>query len=386
MRIIIVGFGRMGTQVIRLLAGQGHEIVVIDKDRGALERTRQAEGAKVLIGDATDPDLLREAVADKADVLMALTREENTNLMVAQIARVGFHIPKVIAMVYDPARETSFRSGGIETLMITVTGAQLLVNQIAGESVPARPSLAEPATTAPASKPASVHVPERPDPGAGPYYVIIVGGGKVGYYLGRTLLAQGHEITVIEDDPGIFALVSNQLDCPVILGDGSSSAVLEKAGTSRCDVFVAVTNHDHDNLIACEVAKREFGVRKTVARVKNPKNEAIMQQLGVDVTVSSTAIISSLIESELPTHKIRTLLNLRAGHLEIMEYVLDGSSPVIGRPIKQLTMPPNCNIVTILRQGDAVVPRGDTVFRSDDVVLALAALSDEPSLRKLLLG
>jgi trk system potassium uptake protein TrkA len=154
----------------------------------------------------------------------------------------------------------------------------------------------------------------------------------------------------------------------------------------RCDIFVAVTNHDQDNLIGCQVAKRDFGVGKTIARVKNPKNEFVMQQLGVDVTVSSTAIISSLIESEVPQHKIRMLLSLRAGQLEIMEYVLDGSSPVVGRQLKELTMPPNCNIVTILRDSTAVVPRGETAFQQNDIVLALADLADEPHLRKLLLG
>ncbi|OFV91140.1 MAG: hypothetical protein A3H28_06840 [Acidobacteria bacterium RIFCSPLOWO2_02_FULL_61_28] len=223
-------------------------------------------------------------------------------------------------------------------------------------------------------------------PASGPYYVVIMGGGKVGYYLGRTLLEEGHEATVIESNPEIFELVSRQLDCPVIFGDGSTHAILEKAGASRCDVFVGVTNHDEDNLIGCQVAKREFGVPKTVARVKNPKNEWVMQQLGVDVTVSSTAIISSLIESELPTHKIRTLLSLRAGQLEIMEYVLDGTSPVVGHQLKELIMPPHCNIVTILRDGSAVVPRGETAFQNNDNVLALADLADEPHLRKLLLG
>ena len=155
---------------------------------------------------------------------------------------------------------------------------------------------------------------------------------------------------------------------------------------SRCDIFVAVTNHDQDNLIGCQVAKRDFGVPKTIARVKNPKNESVMEQLGVDVTVSSTAIISSLIETEVPTHKIRMLLRLRAGQLEIMEYVLDGNSPVVGHQIKDLTMPPHCNIVTILRGGTAVVPRGDTAFENSDTVLALTDLADEPQLRKLLLG
>jgi len=386
MKIIIVGYGRVGTQVFRLLAHKNHSIVILDKDRTILEKTAEESGVRVLIGDAVDPDLLRQAGADKADVLLALTREENTNLMVAQIARVAFNVPKVVALVYDPQREKSFHAAGVEALTLTVTGAQLLAAEIEGPSDAAPSPLPNVAPAPPVAEQLPLPVEPREAATAGPYYVIIMGGGKVGYYLGRTLLEEGHEITVIEASPEVFALVSKQLDCPVIQGDGSTYAALERAGAFRCDVFVAVTNHDQDNLIACEVAKREFGVPKTIARVKNPKNEWIMHRLGVDVTVSSTAIISSLIESELPTHKIRTLLSLRAGQLEIMEYVLDGNSPALGHQLKELRMPPNCNIVTILRQGSAVVPRGDTAFENHDVVLALADLADEPHLRKLLLG
>ena len=387
MKIILVGYGRLGMQAVKLLAGQNHSLVVIDKDRNAAEKSISEDaGIRVLVGDAVDPDLLREAGAEKADVLLALTRQENTNLMAAQIARIVFNVPKTIAVVYDPQREKSFQAAGIDTLKITVTGAEILASKIVALSPsPREVSTASHAPPSP-SKPLSIPVPERSAAGAGPYYVIIVGGGKVGYYLCRTLLDEGHETTIIEADPRTFDIVSDQLDCPVIQGDGSTYAVLEKAGTSRCDVFVAVTNHDSDNLIACEVAKREFGVAKTIARVKNPKNERIMQQLGVDVTVSSTALISSLIESEMPIHKIRTLLSLRAGHLEIMEYVLDDQSPVISHQIKDVTMPSNCNIVTIIRRGNPLVPRGDTAFETSDVVLVLTELATEPQLRKLLLG
>ena len=382
MKIIVVGYGRVGTQVVRMLRGQDHSIVVIDRNRSALEKAVEDAHVKVLIGDCTDPDMMRKAGAEGADVLLALTREENTNLMAAQIARVAFRIPKAIAMTYDPQREQSFHAAGIDTMQITVSGAELLVSQMGLQSALAEMKPGQ----APRHSSTGASVSLRPFPASGPYYVIIMGGGRVGYYLGRTLLEQGHEIALVESDSEIYGMVSRQLDCPVILGDGSSHSVLEKAGAKRCNVFVAVTNHDQDNLIGCQVAKREFGVPKTIARVKNPKNEALLQQLGVDVTVSSTAIISSLIESELPAHKIRMLLSLRAGQLEIMEYVLDGSSPVVGHQLKELTMPANCNIVTILRDGGAVVPRGDTSFEKGDMVLALADLTDEPHLRKLLLG
>ena len=386
MNIIIVGYGRVGTQVLQLLGTKNHSIVIVDKNRGVLNRTVEEAGVRVLIGDAVDPDLLRQAGAEKADVLLALTREENTNLMVAQTARVVFKVPKVMALVYDAERERSFHACGISALTLTLTAAQLLAARIDGGGL-AMPELLhewkdEPIPAGSEYAP----VPLRPLPTSGRYYAVIMGGGRVGYYLGRTLLEEGHEITLIESNAEIFGMVSRQLDCPVLFGDGTTHAIQEKAGMSRCDIFVAVTNHDQDNLIGCQVAKRDFGVAKTIARVKNPKNESVMHQLGVDVTVSSTAIISSLIESEVPTHKIRMLLSLRAGQLEIMEYVLDGSSPAVGRQIKDLTMPPNCNIVTILRDGVAVVPRGDTAFQNADIILALADLADEAQLRKLLLG
>jgi trk system potassium uptake protein TrkA len=367
--------------VVRLLRGQDHSIVVIDKNRSALERAVEDAHVRVLTGDSTDPDILHRAGAEGADVLLALTREENTNLVTAQIGRVAFGIPKSIAMIYDPQREVSFRATGIDTLQITVSGAELLVSRMGLASEPAKEAASR--RTGALEK---IPVPVRPFAASGPYYVIIMGGGRVGYYLGRTLLEQGHEVTLVEQDPEIFGMVSRQLNCPVLLGDGSTHAQLEKAGARRCNVFVAVTNHDYDNLIGCQVAKREFGVSKTISRVKNPKNEELMRKLGVDVTVSSTAIISSLIESELPAHKMRTLLSLHSGQLEIMEYVLDGSSPVVGQQLKDLTMPPQSSVVTILRNGSAIVPRGETAFETSDTVLALTDLADEPHLRKLLLG
>ncbi|MSO18966.1 MAG: hypothetical protein EXQ56_00640 [Acidobacteria bacterium] len=381
MKIIVVGYGRVGTQVVKLFASQGHSVVVIDKSRAALERAQYGNNVTFLTGDSVDPDILGRAGAENADAVVALTRDENTNLMVTQIAKMNFKVPKVVAMVYDPSRDHSFKAAGITTLKIAEEGAELLASQMGVFAPPAvvqawGDSLEE----LPPSKPL------RQLRAKGPYYAIIMGGGRVGYFLGRTLLEEGHEICMLENNPETFTLVSTQLECPILQGDGSSYHILEKAGAARADLFIAVTNHDQDNLIGCEVAKREFGVPKTISRVKNPKNEWIMQQLGVDVTVSSTAIISNLIESELPIHKIRTLLNLRVGGLEIMEYALDATSPAVGHQLKELTMPPNCSIVTILRGNTAVVPRGDTAFESGDMVLTLTDMADEPALRKLLLG
>ena len=387
MHIICIGYGRLGTQVVRVLDTQKHKVVVIDKERSALERRDRDLHARFLFGNAIDEDLLREAGAEHADALFALTRDENTNLMAAQVARIVFNIPRIIAVVYDPAREETYRAAGIETLPITVAGAEYLVRRL--EEMPEHKVSLKEAWERAQGHGVTAPVP-TPPPGARPpdqpFYVVVLGGGRVGYFLTKALRANNIEVTIIEASQKIFDLVTRQVDCPVILGDGSATAIQEQAGVSRANVFVAVTNHDHDNLIACQIAKQRFGVPKTIARVKNPRNEMVMQRLGVDVTVSSTAILTDIIQSELPTSRMRTVLNLRTGGLELMEYHLDSDSPVAGKTLRELKIPADCNLITVMRKGETIIPRGDTVLEKGDTVFALVKLPAEPALRKFLLG
>ena len=383
MKVIVIGYGRVGSQFVKKIDTQAHEVVVIDKERAILDRSNPVKGVRVLIGNALDEDLLREAGADGADVMMALTRDENTNLMIAQIARVVFDVPKVIAVVYDPQREAFFHEAGIETLAITVVGADLLAGQLGGASggpgqitEPGRPAVQ-----------ASARVPLRPlEAQDGSFYIIILGGGLVGFYLARALLRSGHEVTIIEKDPSTYDLVSQQIDCPVLVGDGSSVAVLERAGASRANVMCAVTNHDQDNLIACQVAKFRFGIPKTIARVKNPKNEAVMRRLGVDTTVSSTAVITTVIENELPSTPVRTLAYLGSCGAGILEYRLTPASPVVGKQARQLKLPPHCSVVSILRGGEALTSLDSAVLAAGDTLVALVEQAQEAAMRKVLLG
>ncbi len=384
MRIIVVGFGRVGTQLVQQIDTKEHEVIVIDQERHLADHPLASVPTRLMIGNAIDAEILRDAGIEDADVLFATTRDENTNLMVAQMARLVFNVPKVIAMIYDPRREMSYNEAGIETFCLTLAGAEYLASQISGAPV---------ADLKGAWKKVhdemlrQVKEPVKSVATQGKnYYIIILGGSLVGYYLARNLISKGHEVTIIEDDPEKYNIIIHQIDCNVIFGDGSTTPILEQAGANRADVFVAVTNHDHDNLIACQVAKSRFGVKKTIARVKNPRNEPILQRLGVDVTVSSTGIIAQMIERELPMSTIKTLLNFKAGQLEIVEYDLEEKSPVIGKRIRDLTMPKDSNIVTILRNTDAVVPRGDTLFSRDDVVLVLMKQSVEPEVKRVLLG
>jgi trk system potassium uptake protein TrkA len=217
-------------------------------------------------------------------------------------------------------------------------------------------------------------------------YILIAGGGKVGVNLARELYENGHEVAVIERDNARAAALVNKLDCPVFIGDSSTHDVLETAGAPRARVFVAATGSDQDNLIACQVAKKVFGVPKTIARASNPKNEEVMARLGVDSTVSSTAIIEQVIERELPTVRIKTLLSLQSGAFQILEYPLDANSPATDRLVRDIDFPPESNIIAILRGNTTVVPRGETTLSEGDVVVALVNTEQEAQLRIALLG
>jgi len=157
MKIIVVGYGRVGSQFVKRVDTDAHEVTVIDRERSVLERADAPKGVRFLVGNAIDEDLLREAGAETADVILTLTRDENTNLMIAQIARMVFNVPKVIAVVYDPQREIYFHEAGIETLAIAVAGADLLTERLSGAA--AMPAQAAAGPPFAAFEPAGAHTP-----------------------------------------------------------------------------------------------------------------------------------------------------------------------------------------------------------------------------------
>ncbi len=217
-------------------------------------------------------------------------------------------------------------------------------------------------------------------------YIIVVGGGKVGYYLAKTLLGEGHEVLVVEKDRKKSERIAEELGSIVLRGDGCEASTLAEVGTNRADVVVAVTGDDEDNLVICQMAKKKFNVSRTVARINNPKNEHIFKLLGIDATVSSTNIIMSQIEQEIPQYALVHLLQLRHADLEIVEVKLGNNSPVVGKTLKGIPLPPDSVISIVVRDGSLVIPTGDTVLRAGDEVIALTKVAQEASLRHTLVG
>jgi trk system potassium uptake protein TrkA len=214
-------------------------------------------------------------------------------------------------------------------------------------------------------------------------YAIVAGGGKVGYYLAKELVEQGHEVLVIERDAKQCAVIQEDLGDIVMEGDAAEASVLADAGTARADVIVAVTGDDEDNLVICQVAKKRFQVPRAISRINNPKNEQIFRMLGIDATVSSTDVILGVLEQELPAHAIVPLLRLRHADVEVVETVLDEQAPVVGRSLRDLNLPPDCTISLIIRGGTPIFPNPDTRLAAGDEIIALTTTRSEPRLRDL---
>jgi trk system potassium uptake protein TrkA len=218
-------------------------------------------------------------------------------------------------------------------------------------------------------------------------YIIIIGGGKVGYYLTKALFNEGHEVLIVEKDANKSELIRNELGSACIRGDGCEVTTLTDVGTGRADMFIAVTGDDEDNLVACQVAKYKFNVPRTIARTNNPKNEAIFKKLGIDVTISSTNIILEYIEQEVPTHTLTHLLNIRDKGLEIVEVKIPLRSPTIGKMIKELSLPPGSILSLIIRKKEKpLVPTAETILQAEDQIVAVTTPEAEETLRTTLRG
>jgi trk system potassium uptake protein TrkA len=218
-------------------------------------------------------------------------------------------------------------------------------------------------------------------------YIIVVGGGRLGYYLTKTLLDEGHEVLIIERDAATSQTISNELGSVCLRGDGCEVTTLTQAGTSRADMLIAVTGEDEDNLVACQVAKYKFNVPRTIARVRNPKNEALFKELGVDVSVSSTKIILEHIKHEVPSHPLIHLLTIQEKGLEVIEVTIPPGSTTVGKQVKELTLPPESILSLIIHMGGKpTIPANNTTIRAGDQIIAVTRPESVEALKCALAG
>lgn len=218
-------------------------------------------------------------------------------------------------------------------------------------------------------------------------YIIVVGGGRVGYYLLKALLKEGHEVLVLEKDARICKTITDELGSVCFRGDGCEAATLAEVGTGRADMLVAVTGDDEDNLVACQVAKHKHNVPRTIARIRNPQNTVLFKKLGVDVTVNATDLIIETIEHEVPTHPVTQLLTLDEKGMIIVDVRISPKSSNIGKAVKDLSLPKESKLALIIpNEGNAHIPVAHTVLQEGDQIIAITPSENKEELQAVLGG
>jgi trk system potassium uptake protein TrkA len=200
-------------------------------------------------------------------------------------------------------------------------------------------------------------------------YVIIAGGGKVGWNLARELIGKGHEVTLLENNRRRYLTIEEELEHAVQYGDASELWVMERGGIQRADLVIAVTGDDEDNLLICQIAREKYLCERIIARVNNPRNLQWFELLGIQPAVSATDLILRLIEHEVPSYGLVHLLDLPAEELEIIEVEVADEAPAAGKRADQVQLPDGSLIISVLRGGKGFVPKADTIIEVGDEVL-----------------
>lgn len=214
--------------------------------------------------------------------------------------------------------------------------------------------------------------------------VVIVGGGKVGFYLAKTLLEHGYDVSVIEQNKELSQRCANELEAEVVCANGTTVEALEAAGADKADCLIAVMGQDESNLVCCQIAGKKFGIKKTVAKVNNPKNAKALEKLGVDIVISATDNIIQALEHEVDLSAIKRVLKLNDEEASLMEINLPANYALDGKTLMEIQIPPECNIACISRGKRIIIPRGGTTLQSGDSLLVVMKNCKEKELRKAL--
>lgn len=216
--------------------------------------------------------------------------------------------------------------------------------------------------------------------------VIVVGGGKVGTHLASLLLAGDHQVNVIETRTDKIPALQNELPAKVVIqGSGTDPNVLETAGILQTQVVAAVTGSDETNLVVASLARFEFNVPRIIARVNNPKNAWLYTpEMGVDVGLNQADLMAHLIAEEMSLGDMITLLKLRKGQYSLVEEIVHPQAQAVGKPVRDLQLPDQCVLAAIIRSGELLIPRGNTVLQPMDEVLAVVHASHAAHLAAVL--
>jgi trk system potassium uptake protein len=216
--------------------------------------------------------------------------------------------------------------------------------------------------------------------------IILIGSGKLIHFLAKQFASKGYYLTIIDPDEQEATTLSRNLKATVILGKGDNLQVLKEAGAYEADVLLSLTPQDQDNLIACQIANKQYGVPRTIALVNDPENQPVFEKLGVSVAFSATQIITSIIEQQTNFEEIKNLIPVAEGKINITEITLPEDSSVVGKTLQELQLPEGTLIACILRQGNVIVPKGQSTLNSQDRLILISQPEQHSQLLRFLTG
>ncbi|MGH2750351.1 MAG: potassium channel family protein [Actinomycetota bacterium] len=219
--------------------------------------------------------------------------------------------------------------------------------------------------------------------------IAIAGAGNVGTFVASDLRERGNDVVIIEQNQEQVDRIQHdqELDVNWVVGDACEVHTLDEAVLSSCEVVVAATGDDEDNLVISLLAKQEFAVPRVIARVNHPDNEWLFNESwGVDIAVSTPHLLTALVEEAVSVGDLVKLLRLEKGRVALLELTLAENSPVNGKTVREIEFPADSSLVALVRDGHVIAPRGETPLNAGDEVLALASTEAENDLRRTLAG
>ena len=447
MKVIVCGAGQVGFNIARYLALEGNDITVIDQRADLVRRISDSLDVQGIVGHASHPDILEQAGAEDADMIIAVTHGDEVNMVACQIAHSIFDVPTKIARVRDQSYlqpiwanlytrdhmpidviiSPEIEVARAVTRRLQVPGAFEMIPLVDGKVklLGVRCDEDCPIVNTPLRQLTQLFpeldmiivgimrdnlpiVPSADDqmlPGDEVYFVVdsdqvpramatfgheepearrllIFGGGNIGLFLAGEI-ERNHpwvNAKVIEIDPQRAELAASQLgNTVVLLGDVLDSDILEEANVAATETVVAVTNDDETNILASLLAKR-YGCQRAVTLINKDTYEPLVTNLGIDVVVSPRNITVSTILQHVRRGRIHSVHTLREGFGELIEAEAMETSPLVGVPIKDANLPSGVMFGAIVRDGEMVVPHGDTVVQANDRVVLFAA---KDSIRKV---
>lgn len=219
--------------------------------------------------------------------------------------------------------------------------------------------------------------------------VILSGGGETietVYFLARLFIQRGHSVTILNPYLEEAQYLSRRVKATVILGRGSDPRALEEAGARRADVLLSLAPYDPDNLVACQVAKKRYGVPRTLALVNDPDNEAVFSRLGIGEVFAATRVIGSMMEGRTLSDEITQLFPADEGRRYVTEVVLGEHAPALGRALHELALPPESVVACIIRRDQVLVPQADSRFEVADRLILITAPEHQEAALQVLTG